>query len=162
VSPAPVQNSQPKRHRRTLVVATKRTRGAAGSACGRIVTNSARTPCLERTEGTRPKDPRPGTVPGRGRYSNARKDLIPLLGATAFLAGTALFVCVCRGRASHALASLGLGAGTLLAAGSWLDPGWSTRIALHPGNIAIVVLVFFAGLFAALLSAPAERLQEEV
>jgi hypothetical protein len=82
---------------------------------------------------------------------------LPVLGGIAFIAGTALFVCVCLGRPWGALAALLVGAGTALFAGSWLEPGWREHLDRNVENVLVCVGVFFAGVFAALLASPGRR-----
>jgi hypothetical protein len=84
-------------------------------------------------------------------------NVLPVMGGIAFIAGTALFVCVCLGRPWGALAALLVGTVTALFGGSWLVPGWHEHLDRNIENVLVCVAVFFAGLFAALLASPRTR-----
>jgi hypothetical protein len=79
-------------------------------------------------------------------------DVLPLLGGITFIAGTALVVCVWRARTRGALAALVIGTGLALATGTWFEPGWREHVDRNSQSVLICVLVFFAGVCAALIS----------
>jgi hypothetical protein len=88
----------------------------------------------------------------RDREDAWQWNLVPLLGGVAFVAGTILVVCVWRGRAFGAFTALLLGASATLIGGTLLVPGWHEHLARNAGNVVVSVLVFTAGVLAALLA----------
>jgi hypothetical protein len=88
----------------------------------------------------------------RNREDAEQWNLLPLLGGAAFLAGTTFVVCIWRGRAYGAFAALLLGAAATLIGGTLLVPGWHEHLARNTENVVVCVLVFAAGLAAALLA----------
>jgi hypothetical protein len=88
----------------------------------------------------------------RDRVDAWQWDLLPLLGGAAFLAATILVVCVWRGRGLAAFSALLLGSAATLIGGTLLVPGWHEHLARNMENVLVCVLVFGAGLVAALLA----------
>ena len=88
----------------------------------------------------------------RDREDAGQWNVLPLLGGAAFLAGTIFVVCVWRGRGFGALAALLLGSAATLIGGTLLVPGWHEHLARNMENVLVSVLVFGAGLLAALLA----------
>ena len=79
-------------------------------------------------------------------------NVLPVLGSLALLCGLALVVCVWRGWVTGTLASLVVGTLTVLAAGTWLEPGWHEHVDRNQKGVLLCLLVFAAGLCAALIS----------
>jgi UDP-N-acetylmuramyl pentapeptide phosphotransferase/UDP-N-acetylglucosamine-1-phosphate transferase len=79
-------------------------------------------------------------------------EVLPVLGGLTFIAGTALVVCVWRAHARGAFAALVIGTGLALATGTWFEPGWREHVDRNSQSVVICVLVFSAGVGAALIS----------
>jgi hypothetical protein len=79
-------------------------------------------------------------------------NVLPVLGSLTLICGLALVVCVWRGWVTGAFASLVAGTLTVLAAGTWLEPGWHEHVDRSPKGVLLCLLVFTAGLCAVVSS----------
>jgi hypothetical protein len=79
---------------------------------------------------------------------------LAVAGFVVFAAGIGLFVCVYRARPWAALAALGAGAVTLVAALTWWGTNWSDELGRHPVSFGALACVVLSGVLSAFLCAP--------